>query len=344
MSSASETLMFQETRESAQVVDTQLKANASLLQSLGAELRANPPAFVVTCARGSSDHAASYAKYVLETQLGIPTMSASPSISSIYQIPQKLQGALFIAISQSGQSPDLLRSAEAAQRAGARLLAIVNVTDSPLAALADVVVPLHAGPELSVAATKSFIASLVAVLQLVAFWKQDKDIHAALEALPEQLRKGWASDWSSLTSALVPASQMLVVGRGFGFGVALEAALKLKETCGLQGEAFSAAEVRHGPMAIVKQGYPVLFFAQDDETLASTWEVAEEFRHRKAAVWVASPGQKGEGCLPMAAGIAALTTPIVAIQSFYRAVAALSIARGYNPDVPPHLRKVTETV
>lgn len=137
---------------------------------------------------------------------------------------------------------------------------------------------------------------------------------------------------------------MLVVGRGFGFGVALEAALKLKETCGLQGEAFSAAEVRHGPMAIVKKGYPVLFFVQEDETRASTLDVAEEFRRREAAVWVAGPGLQGEGCLPLAEGIAALTTPIVAIQSFYRAVASLSIARGYNPDVPPHLRKVTETV
>ncbi|MHC1478635.1 SIS domain-containing protein [Frateuria aurantia] len=344
MTTASDTLMFQETRESAQVVERQLRLNAERLQRLGAQLRAEPPRFVVTCARGSSDHAASYAKYVLETQLGIATTSASPSISSVYQAPQKLQGALFIAISQSGKSPDLLRSAEAAKHAGARVLAIVNVEDSPLAGLADLVLPLHAGPELSVAATKSFIASLTAILQLVAYWKDDAAIHAALADLPAQLTDGWAADWNPLVQQLVPVSQMFVVGRGFGFGAALESALKLKETCGLQGEAFSAAEVRHGPMAIVKQGYPVLFYVQDDETRASTLEVIEEFRSRDASVWVAGPGLEGPGCLPLAAGIPALTTPIVAIQSFYRAAASLSIARGYNPDVPPHLRKVTETV
>ncbi len=341
---ASDTLMFQEARMSARIVATQCQANAERLQALGRELRAQPPSLVVTCARGSSDHAASYAKYVFETQLGLPTSAASPSISSLYQVPQKLAGALFIAISQSGRSPDLLRSAEAARRAGARILAIVNVENAPLAGLADWVLPLHAGPERSVAATKSFIASLAAIVHLVACWKDDAAMHAALEALPAQLDEGWTADWSGLVRPLVSASQMLVVGRGVGLGIALEAALKLKETCGLQGEAFSAAEIRHGPMAIVKQDYPVLFFTQNDETRRSTLEVAETFRERRAAVWVADPDAQHPGALPVAAGLPPLTAPLVAIQSFYRAAAELALARGLDPDLPPHLRKVTETL
>jgi len=137
---------------------------------------------------------------------------------------------------------------------------------------------------------------------------------------------------------------LFVVGRGYGFGAALEAALKLKETCGLHAEAFSAAEVKHGPMALVGEGFPVLFLAQDDGTLENTLAVANEFRARGARVWVAAPGAPGADTLPLPSGIDPIVTPLLAVQSFYRAASALSLARGYDPDVPPHLRKVTETV
>ncbi len=238
-----------------------------MLKTLGEQLRAKPPRFIVTCARGSSDHAAAYAKYVFETRLGLITASASPSISSIYDADLNLEGALFVAISQSGKSPDLLRSAQAAKDAGAQVLALVNVEDSPLAELAHTVIPLRAGPELSVAATKSYLATLAAILQLTAHWSNDAALHAAVARLPDDLRRGWDADWSALTDGLRDARNLFVVGRGYGFGAALEAALKLKETCGLHAEAFSAAEVKHGPMALVGDGFPVLFFAQDDGTL-----------------------------------------------------------------------------
>jgi glucosamine--fructose-6-phosphate aminotransferase (isomerizing) len=343
MTDPSQTLMFREAHEAAGVVERQLDRNHSVVAALGARLRAQPPRMVITCARGSSDHAAMYAKYVFETQLGIPTASASPSVTSMYRAPQQLEGALYIAISQSGRSPDLVRNAEAAKAAGALVVALVNVEDSPLAACSDVVIPLQAGPERSVAATKSYIAALVATLHLVTQWAQDDSLDAALHALPQQLRDGWDADWSSLTDGLVSATNFFVVGRGFGFAIALEAALKFKETCGLHAEAFSAAEVKHGPMALVGPDFPVLFFAQDDETEAGTLAVAAEFRARGAKVWVASPGARGEGMLPLARS-SALTAPILTIQSFYRATNALSLRRGLNPDVPPHLNKVTETV
>jgi glucosamine--fructose-6-phosphate aminotransferase (isomerizing) len=342
--SASDTLMFREAHESAEVVSRQFAANEAVVSALAASLRAAPPRFIVTCARGSSDHAAAYAKYVFETQLGIVTASASPSVTSVYAAEQRWQGALFIAISQSGKSPDLLRNAQAAKVAGARVVALVNVEDSPLAALADTVIPLHAGPERSVAATKSYIAALAAVLHLCARWRGDAELAVALRDLPGALRVGWDADWSVLSEGLVDARGLFVVGRGFGLGIALEAALKFKETCGLHAEAFSAAEVRHGPMALVGPDFPVLCFAQDDDTLDSTLAVANEFRDRGARVFVAAPGQRGVGALPVPVGLPALCTPLLIIQSFYRAASDLALRRGFNPDVPPYLNKVTETV
>ena len=341
---ASDTLMYQEAHESAEVVARQFAANEAVVAALAQSLRAQPPRFIVTCARGSSDHAAAYAKYVFETRLGIATASASPSVTSVYAAEQQWQGALFIAISQSGKSPDLLRNAQAAKLAGARVVALVNVEDSPLAALADTVIPLHAGPERSVAATKSYVAALAAVLHLCARWHGDDELGAALQRLPDALRAGWDADWSALSDGLVDAHNLFVVGRGFGLGIALEAALKFKETCGLHAEAFSAAEVKHGPMALVGSDFPVLCFGQDDDTLDSTLAVAREFRARGAQVFVAAPGQQGAGSLPVAGGLPALCTPLLIIQSFYRAASELSLRRGFNPDVPPHLNKVTETV
>ncbi len=341
---ASDTLMYTEAHETADVVARQFAANEGVIAALAQSLREEPPRFIVTCARGSSDHAAAYAKYVFETQLGIATASASPSVTSVYAAPQQWQGALFIAISQSGKSPDLVRNAEAAKLAGARVVALVNVAESPLAQLADTVIPLHAGPERSVAATKSYIAALAAVLHLCARWKNDPALATALDALPGALRGNWDADWSSLSNGLKDAHNLFVVGRGFGLGIALEAALKFKETCGLHAEAFSSAEVKHGPMALVGPDFPVLCFAQDDDTLDSTLAVAREFRNRGAQVFVAAPGLEGEGTLPVATGLPALCTPLLIIQSFYRAASELALLRGFNPDVPPHLNKVTETV
>mgnify|MGYP001048317140 FL=1 len=341
---ASDTLMFREAHESAAVVARQFAANEAVVSALARSLRETPPRFIVTCARGSSDHAAAYAKYVFETQLGIATASASPSVSSVYAAEQQWQGALFIAISQSGKSPDLLRTAEAARVAGARVVALVNVEDSPLAVLADTVIPLHAGVERSVAATKSYIAALAAVLHLCARWGGDIELDAALRTLPDALRAGWNADWSSLSEGLAGAHNLFVVGRGYGLGIALEAALKFKETCGLHAEAFSAAEVKHGPMALVGPDFPVLCFAQDDDTLTGTLAVAREFRGRGARVFVAAPGRHGPGTLPVAGSLPAICTPLLIIQSFYRAASELALRRGFNPDVPPHLNKITETV
>jgi glucosamine--fructose-6-phosphate aminotransferase (isomerizing) len=335
--------MFREASEAGRIVRAQIAANAQPITRIAQRLRERAPVAVVTCARGSSDHAATYAKYLIESRIGAPTASAALSISSVYAKPQALSGMLYLAISQSGKSPDLLASVEAAKAAGAFTIALVNDETSPLAALVDEVLPLHAGPELSVAATKSYIGALAAIAQLVAHWAEDGDLIRDLEALPDHLEAAWDLDWSAAAPVLERARNLFILGRGVGFGAAQEAALKLKETCGLHAEAFSTAEVAHGPMALVKAGFPALVFAQNDQTHASVKAVARDLASRGAELWLASAGETGPGLLPSLATNPVLE-PILMVQSFYRLANAVSLARGYHPDRPPHLNKVTETL
>ena len=334
--------MFAEAAEAAAAIARQIAETRALLPGLGERLRRLDPPLAVTCARGSSDHAATFGKYLIETRTGIPTASAAPSVSSVYGVRPKLDRALCLAISQSGRSPDLIASAQAAKDAGAFVVALVNAAESPLATLADAVVPLSAGTETSVAATKSYIASLAALLAIVAEWSEDAELKQALDAAPALLERAWALDWSPVAERLRGAGSLYVVGRGLGLGIAQEAALKLKETCGLHAEAFSAAEVRHGPMALVKPGFPVLVFSQSDSTEAGVEALVSDLAARGAEVLVAGPACEGATCLPTLPAHPAIE-PMLQIQSFYRAAEALARARGLDPDRPPHLAKVTET-
>jgi glucosamine--fructose-6-phosphate aminotransferase (isomerizing) len=335
--------MFEEAAEAAAVVRRQLELNAVPLATLGARLRLQPPRAVVTCARGSSDHAATYAKYLIEAYTGVLTSSAAPSVSSIYDSQTDLAGVLFIAISQSGKSPDLLTATRAARDAGALTVALCNTADAPLMQLVDVAIPLHAGAETSVAATKSYIASLSAIAQLVACWAGDAELLRALRGAPDLLARAWNCDWSPVVESLRDAVNLFVVARGFGLGIAQEAALKLKETCGLHAEGFSSAEVKHGPMALVRAGFPVLMFTQRDDTRAGIAELAAEFAARGARVLLSGAEARGALSLPTVDAHPVIE-PLLAIQSFYRAAEALARARGLDPDQPPHLNKVTETV
>jgi glucosamine--fructose-6-phosphate aminotransferase (isomerizing) len=297
----------------------------------------------VTCARGSSDHAATYARYVIEAHTHVLTSSAAPSVSSVYEAQSDLDGVLFLAISQSGQSPDLLAATRNAKASGALTVAMCNTADSPLMQLAEVAVPLHAGPERSVAATKSYIASLSCVAQLVANWIEDRRLLAILPQLPDLLTRAGQCDWTRAIETLRDAVNLYVVARGFGLGIAQEAALKLKETCGLHAEAFSSAEVRHGPMALVRAGFPVLVFTQRDDTRAGIQELAAEFASRGARVLIAAAEAAGAISLPTIA-VHPVIEPLLTIQSFYVMANELALARGLDPDRPPHLNKVTETV
>jgi glucosamine--fructose-6-phosphate aminotransferase (isomerizing) len=336
--------MVREAAEAPAVVRRGLAENEARLTDLAQRLRREAPRAVVTLGRGSSDNAATYARYLIETRLGVLTASAAPSVSSIYAAPPALEGTLCLAISQSGRSPDLLAAAEAARAAGALVVAFVNEAGSPLASLAAIEIPLFAGPERGVAATKTFIAALAALAQFVALWRQDGPLLAALPALPEVLERAWALDWRGAIGPLQPVQSLYVLGRGVGFAIAQEAALKLKETCRLHAEAFSAAEVRHGPMALVGPGFPVFAFAQGDETQSGVEAaVAAAAAQGAPAIQVGGAARAGVMRLPTLEAGPALE-PIAFALSFYRLVSDLALARGLDPDRPPHLAKITETI
>lgn len=339
----SDTAMYREAAEAGTAVARQYAENAGIVARAAADLRAADPAMLLTLARGSSDNAATFLRYLVETRLGIATGSFAPSVASVYGATPRFERAVAVAISQSGRSPDLIAAAETANAGGARLIGMVNDAASPLALLSSPLIPLHAGPEKSVAATKSFIATLAASLHLVAEWAGDASLKADLETLPPLLDAAFALDWSAALPVLETAENLYVVARGPALGVAQEMALKIKETCGFHAEAFSAAEVKHGPMALVRDGFPVLIIAQQDESLESVEELAQLFADKGATLLSAG--------LPSAPGIRLplpdappLLQPVLAVEAFYRFVNMLSLARGRDPDSPPGLRKVTETL
>jgi glucosamine--fructose-6-phosphate aminotransferase (isomerizing) len=332
-----------EAGEAPHVVQIQLDATRAAIRALGEKLRERPPRAVVTCARGSSDHAATYAKYLIETRARLLVSSAAPSTSSVYAAGPALEDTLFLVISQSGASADLLASAQAAKESGALVVALVNAEGSPLSRVADCTIPLWAGPEKSVAATKSFIASLAAIAHLIAQWREDSELERGLLQMPAALSRAWQFDWSDAVPYLAEAESLYVVGRGIGLGIAQEAALKLKETCGMHAEAFSAAELKHGPLALVRRGFPVLMFVQNDETRERTQQFATELVALGAEVFIAGYAVDGATTLPTERGHPAIE-PILMIQTFYRMLDRLARARGRDADRPPNLHKVTVTL
>lgn len=336
------TQMHAEAAEAGAVVKRMLAANEAAARAIADRLRAEPPTMVLGVGRGSSDHAGVYAKYLIEQRIGIVTASAGLSLGSVYRRPLAVRGALCLAVSQSGRSPDLLAMVDVAKTSGARTLALVNDDRSPLAAAADDVLPLHAGPERSVAATKSFIASLAAVAQLVAYWSQDAALLAALDELPDTLERAWRQDWSMLVEGLGEAESLFMLGRGASYAIAREAALKLKETSAIHAEAYSSAEVLHGPAALAGAGYPILAFCQSDAGQPAMEETLATLAGRGARLFAA--GAAGEGIIPLPTlDIHPLLQPIAMITSFYRAANAIAVGLGRDPDRPPHLSKVTET-
>lgn len=336
------TALGRETLETAAGARAQAARNAGVFADLGGRLDKNPPRFVVTCARGSSDHASVYGKYLIENYLGRPVASVGMSIASVYGHKLDLKDALFVAVSQSGRSPDLLRLTEMAKDAGALIVGFVNDEASPLMKLSDIPVPLCAGPENSVAATKSYLLSCFAYLNLTAAWSGNERLKAAAAALPDAFDKAAALDWWPALKEFENVRNMLVLGRGLSFGVALEAALKFKETSRLHAEAFSAAEVIHGPLGLVRPDLPVLAFGQTDEAEPTIRQTIERIVELGGPVWSAidAPGTKR---LPTVDGVDPVTAPLCQELSFYLAIQHLALARGINPDNPPNLRKVTET-
>ncbi len=339
-----ESFMAQEVAEIPQAAARFLDQSAADVRAAARALRQADPALFVTVARGSSDHAATYFKYAAELLAGTPVASVGPSVASIYGRPLRLDRAACLGISQSGRSPDIVEMMRAAEAGGALTIAITNMADAPLAQASAHCLALQAGVERSVAATKTFTTSVLAGLALLAEWQEDEALRRAVAGAPDAFEAALTQNWSALAGRLARAQSLYVLGRGPGFAIASEAALKFKETCGLHAEAYSAAEVLHGPSAIAQERFPVLALGVGDAALPHVAETAARLAAQGADVFLTGGDAKGVVTLPSVAGLHPLIAPLVLAVSFYAFIEALARRRGFDPDAPPHLRKVTETI
>ncbi|MGV8936667.1 MAG: SIS domain-containing protein [Allorhizobium sp.] len=337
------TLMRQEIDEIPQAVTRLLEGSAAIFKQAGAALRDHAPNVVVTVARGSSDHAAHFLKYAIELQLGIPVASLGPSLASIYEAPLHLEHAAAFAVSQSGASPDIVAMTHAARKGGALTMALVNTVPSPLGDAATLAINIQAGPELAVAATKSYVNSAVAGLAILAEWSDDAELRQAVARLPEHFSAALAVDWTGLVDRLKQAESLFILGRGPALAIAAEAALKCKETCELHAEAYSSAEVLHGPVSLVAPRFPIIAFAARDRAESSVSAMATDLAAKGADVYITSDKGLGVNPLGYIATGHPLTDALVLILPFYSFIEQLSRARGFNPDAPVALKKVTET-
>lgn len=340
----SETQMRREVLEIPDAVARLLSNQSAQVETAARALRDRDPSFIVSVARGSSDHVATYLKYASELLTGTPIASVGPSIASIYKRDLNLSGSACLSVSQSGKSPDIVEMAQMARRCGALSIAMTNDPSSPLAEASDHTLYLDAGPELSVAATKTFVNSAVIGIWLLAEWAEDDDLRRAIHALPAQLSQAVALDWPEARDALGSRNSIFCLGRGPTYAISNEAALKFKETCQIHAESYSSAEVLHGPVSIVDAGFPVVALASRDVAEPALAAVADEIASKGAKVFATSDQVEAAAQLRAVRTDHPLTDPIALIASFYAMVERVAAARGINPDAPRHLKKVTETV
>jgi glutamine---fructose-6-phosphate transaminase (isomerizing) len=341
--SGAQVRMAHEIAEAPHAVAWQAAGLAQPIAELVARLKRRPPQVVVTCARGSSAHAATYAKHLIERSIGAPVAEAAPNITSVYGRRLNLRDQLFLAISQSGRSDDLIEMTLSASSAGALTVAMVNATDGPLTRVCDIVLPIGAGPELSVAASKTFVATLSAIQRLVAVWTSDAALTRAVDALPELLAEATALDWSEATTALGRTTSLVTIGRGPTFAIAREASLKLKETCNLHAEAFSGAEFLHGPVALAAARYPILMFMPNDQAAPGMLQLAADLRRKGVSLLATESGNPAPGRLPALPPQHPEADAVCLVQSFYAMLIRLAERLGLDVDRPRHLQKVTRT-
>lgn len=331
-------IMAKEAREVPTVIAKQLDKNDGAIRELAATLNKLNPHLVYIIGRGSSDHAGVFGKYLFETEMGIPVCSAALSIAGIFGKQLNLNGAVAFVISQSGRSPDILKQTESAKKGGAFTVAFVNDETSPLAELADAVIPLSAGEEKAVAATKSFIATLSALLHLCARWRENDALFESLAALPESLQKVIESPNQLTANYLENTRNTIVLGRGFGYAVGREVALKLKEVLGIHAEAFSSAEFIHGPVTLVEKKLKLIALNILDESAPFHADMVGDVRAR------------GGECLDLGfttgtsvSDVHPRVSALLLMQRFYLDIEQIAIEWGLNPDTPPGLNKVTKT-
>ena len=328
-------LMFQEAREAGSKIAEQLALNESIVVALADAIRKFQPHSVMIVGRGSSDHAGVFAKYLIEIETGVPTFAAAPSVATIYNRKLNLKGTLAIIISQSGRSPDILEQAKQTKAAGALCVALLNDTSAPLADIVDHVIPLAVGEEKSVAATKSYLATLSAILQIVAYWKQDKNLIEALTTIPSALHAAVEAKSQLELEDLAGVKNLVVLGRGLGYAISKEIALKLKEVCAIHAEAFSSAEFLHGPVTLVESHLKVLDVQVADESFEA---------HKAMILDIVNRGGDLTHLHQVTESLHPRIAPLAVLQRFYLDIERIAVERGLNPDRPGGLKKVTETL
>lgn len=330
-------------RETAEIpaATARLLARADLFVAIAERIERTKPRIVVFCGRGSSGHVGVYLRYLFEARLGMLASAAAPSVVTAYRHPPDMRGALFVVVSQSGRSPDLVTATEVARKSGALTLAIVNDERSPAAAASELVLPIGAGAEHSVAATKSVVLSMIAGAKLVAALGRDNDLDRGLQSLPARLSSALGCDWSTWADRAAGAAAAFVVGRGYGLGCVREIALKVAETLRVPAIGHSAAELRHGPRASITAATPVLVLRQNDEAATAIDDLVRDLRDEGETVFAAGGAA---GTLPWIGDGHPVFDPVIMLVPAYRAIETAARRRGFDPDHPPHLSKVTRTL
>lgn len=337
--------MAAEIAEQPQVWQRVLADGADAIAKVAAEITDAAPRFVLFVGRGSSDHAALYGKYLVEITHGLPAGLVSPSTMTVYGTRPQLRDVLYIAVSQSGGSPDLVRSIEIAREQGALTLAVTNNPNSALTAAAELHLDVFAGQEQSIAATKSYTAEILALYLLFDRARGGDGRHA--RPLPDLGARVLDCDIGGIVQRYRFAQRLIITGRGYSYPTALEAALKLMETCYLSAQAFSGADLLHGPLATVDPQMPVLAIVQEGAGGQAMLPVLSRLAERNADVVAVGPGRALEHVvdrITLPGGIPEELSPLLEILPLQQLALQLAIARGGDPDKPRSLYKVTETL
>ncbi len=327
-----------------------LEATRGTVEKLAAAIRERDICYLMIAARGSSDHAATYAQYLFAAYNGLPVALATPSLYTIYRRPPRLRHVLVLGISQSGQSVDILEVVQEASRQGALTAAITNDPASPLAQAAEFVLDLNAGEEKAIAATKTYTTSLTMLALLSAALGQDEERLACLAQLPQNVARTLELATEAVERQAERYRYMedcVVIGRGLNYATAFEIALKLKELTYVVAVPYSSADFLHGPMAIVEPGFPVLVVAPDGAMFSDTLAFLKQLNGRAAEILAISNRMEAlelaKTALPLPTGIPEWLSPVTAVIPGQLLALHLALAKGLDPDAPRGLRKVTVT-
>lgn len=341
--------LYREIHEQPAVLHAFLEHELSVIQEIARAIRQRDIRFVLIAGRGTSDNAGRYANYLLGARNGLPVALAAPSLFTVYAAPPQLHGALVLAISQSGRSPDIVAVVDEARRQGAMTVAITNRTDSDLARAAEFVIDLRAGEERSIAATKTYTAQLMAIAALGSVLAEDVAALAALRALPQAVEQtlGVAPQVAECAERYRYMQDCVVIGRGYNYATAYEMALKLKELTYTIAEPYSSADFMHGPLALIENGFPAFVVATRGKMRDELVELIQLLRQREAEPFVVSDDNDvlrlGRVAIPLPVAVEEWLSPLTAIVPGQLLAMYLAAERDYDPDHPRGLRKVTET-